>query len=133
VLHGSRSYVLQDDHGQIAEAHSISAGLDYPGVGPELSFLKDRGRLTLLPQTDAEALDSFQYLARLEGIIPALESAHAVSAARKLARELGPGGLLVVNVSGRGDKDVEQVRVMLEAPARAPSRERVRARRGARR
>ena len=127
--------MLQDAHGQIAEAHSISAGLDYPGVGPELSFLKDRGRLTLMPQTDAEALDSFQYLARLEGIIPALESAHAVSAARKLAGELGPGGLMVVNVSGRGDKDVEQVRAMLQAPARAPSRERARARarKGARR
>ena len=133
VLHGSRSYVLQDGHGQILEAHSISAGLDYPGVGPELSYLKDRGRLTLMPQTDAEALDSFQYLARQEGIIPALESAHAVSAARKLARELGPGGLMVVNVSGRGDKDVEQVRAMLQAPPRAPSRERARARRGARR
>ncbi len=135
VLHGSRSYVLQDAHGQISEAHSISAGLDYPGVGPELSFLKDRGRLTLMPQTDVEALDSFQYLARLEGIIPALESAHAVSAARKLARELGPEGLMVVNVSGRGDKDVEQVRAMLQAPARAPSRERARARarKGARR
>jgi tryptophan synthase beta chain len=126
VLHGSRSYVLQDADGQIAEAHSISAGLDYPGVGPELSYLKDRGRLTLMPQTDAEALDSFQYLARLEGIIPALESAHAVSAARKLARELGPGGLMVVNVSGRGDKDVEQVRPMLQAPARATTRTRTR-------
>jgi tryptophan synthase beta chain len=122
VLHGSRSYVLQDEDGQIREAHSISAGLDYPGVGPELSFLKDRGRLTLMPQTDAEALDSFQYLARQEGIIPALESAHAVSAARKLARELGPGGLMVVNVSGRGDKDVDQVRAMLQAPVRATRR-----------
>jgi tryptophan synthase beta chain len=133
VLHGSRSYVLQDEHGQIAEAHSISAGLDYPGVGPELSYLNDQRRLTLMPQTDAEALDSFQYLARLEGIIPALESAHAVAAARKLARELGPGGLMLVNVSGRGDKDVEQVRAMLQAPARAPSRGRARARKGARR
>jgi tryptophan synthase beta chain len=117
VLHGSRSYVLQDADGQIAEAHSVSAGLDYPGVGPELSFLKDQGRLTLMPQTDAEALDAFQYLARQEGIIPALESAHAVSAARKLARELGPGGLVLVNVSGRGDKDVEQVRKMLAGDA----------------
>jgi len=126
VLHGSRSYVLQDAHGQIAEAHSISAGLDYPGVGPELSWLKDRGRLTLMPQTDVEALESFQALARLEGIIPALESAHAVAAARKLARELGPGGLLLVNVSGRGDKDVEQVRRMLAPPERprTPSRRR---------
>ena len=124
VLHGSRSYVLQDEHGQIAEAHSVSAGLDYPGVGPELSFLKDRGRLTLAPQTDAEALDSFQYLARLEGIIPALESAHAISAARKLGAELGPDGLVLVNVSGRGDKDVEQVRALLAGPVRHPPRAR---------
>jgi tryptophan synthase beta chain len=130
VLHGSRSYVLQDRNGQIAEAHSISAGLDYPGVGPELSWLKDQGRITLSPQTDAEALESFQHLARTEGIIPALESAHAVSAARKVARELGEGGLVLVNVSGRGDKDVEQVRRMLEGesgwkkPA-APRRPRV--------
>ncbi len=128
VLHGSRSYVLQDEHGQICEAHSISAGLDYPGVGPELSYLRDRGRLTLMPQTDAEALDSFQYLARLEGIIPALESAHAVSAARKLSRELGPGGLVLVNVSGRGDKDVEQVRAMLNLAARSATRSPARAR-----
>ncbi len=126
ILHGSRSYVLQDGNGQIAEAHSISAGLDYPGVGPELSYLKDQGRLTLLPQTDAEALDAFQYLARLEGIIPALESAHAVAAARKLARKLGPKGLLLVNVSGRGDKDVDQVRHMLAPAAPPPARRRAR-------
>jgi tryptophan synthase beta chain len=125
VLHGSRSYVLQDAHGQIAEAHSISAGLDYPGVGPELAWLKDEGRLTLMQATDDEALESLQYLARLEGIIPALETAHAVSAARRLARELGPGGLLVVNVSGRGDKDADQVRRMLAAPAK-PTRPRAR-------
>ena len=126
--------MLQDAHGQIAEAHSISAGLDYPGVGPELSFLKDSGRLTLMQATDAEALEAFQYLARTEGIIPALESAHAVSAARKVARKLGKGGLVVVNVSGRGDKDVDQVRRMLEvsppprrrkpAARRAPARRR---------
>jgi tryptophan synthase beta chain len=121
VLHGSRSYVLQDAHGQIAEAHSISAGLDYPGVGPELSFLKDEGRLELMQATDAEALDAFRYLARTEGIIPALETAHAVSAARRVARALGPEGLLVVNVSGRGDKDADQVRRMLAA-AEAPAR-----------
>ncbi|MFL5300745.1 MAG: tryptophan synthase subunit beta [Anaeromyxobacteraceae bacterium] len=120
VLHGSRSYVLQTDAGQIAEAHSISAGLDYPGVGPELAYLKDEGRLTLMQATDAEALDALQWLARTEGIIPALESAHAVSAARVLARELGAGGLLLVNVSGRGDKDVEQVRRALAAVAPAP-------------
>ena len=110
VLHGSRSYLLQDDHGQIVEAHSISAGLDYPGVGPELSWLKDEGRIELRQATDDEALDALQYLARTEGIIPALETAHAVAAARDLARELGPKGLLLVNVSGRGDKDVDHVR-----------------------
>ncbi|HET7754641.1 MAG TPA: tryptophan synthase subunit beta [Anaeromyxobacteraceae bacterium] len=108
VLHGSRSYVLQTADGQIAEAHSISAGLDYPGVGPELSYLKDSGRLTLMQATDEEALDALQFLARTEGIIPALESAHAVSAARRVAAELGKDGLLVVNVSGRGDKDLSQ-------------------------
>jgi len=117
VLHGSRSYVLQDDHGQIAEAHSISAGLDYPGVGPELSFLKDSGRLTLAQATDEEALDALQYLARTEGIIPALETAHAVAEARKLARQLGPDKTLIINVSGRGDKDVDTVRRALDVPA----------------
>ena len=119
VLHGSRSYVLQDANGQIAEAHSISAGLDYPGVGPELAYLRDAGRLTLMQATDAEALEALQVLARLEGIIPALESAHAVAAARKVARELGAGGLVVLNVSGRGDKDVDQVRRALAAAATA--------------
>jgi tryptophan synthase beta chain len=135
VLHGSRSYVLQDRHGQIAEAHSISAGLDYPGVGPELSYLRDAGRLALAQATDGEALDAFRYLARMEGIIPALESAHAVAAARAVARELGAGGLLVLNVSGRGDKDVDQVRRMLAPgakPAAAPPAPK-RARRPARR
>jgi tryptophan synthase beta chain len=131
VLHGSRSYVLQDRHGQIAEAHSISAGLDYPGVGPELSYLRDSGRLSLRQATDGEALEGFQYLARMEGIIPALESAHAVAAARGLARELGAGGVLLLNVSGRGDKDVDQVRRML-APAPAAAARR-RARRAPRR
>ncbi|MFO0582703.1 MAG: tryptophan synthase subunit beta [Anaeromyxobacter sp.] len=121
VLHGSRSYVLQDPHGQIAEAHSISAGLDYPGVGPELSYLKDTGRLTLMQATDQEALEALTYLARTEGIIPALETAHAVSAARKVARELGPDGLVVVNVSGRGDKDVDHVRRALAASRGRPS------------
>jgi tryptophan synthase beta chain len=118
VLHGSRSYVLQDRHGQIAEAHSVSAGLDYPGVGPELAYLKDEGRLELRQVTDGAALDSFRYLARMEGIIPALETAHAVSAARDVARDLGKDGLLVVNVSGRGDKDVDQVRRLLEGAPR---------------
>jgi tryptophan synthase beta chain len=131
VLHGSRSYVLQDGRGQIAEAHSISAGLDYPGVGPELSYLRDAGRLSLLQATDAEALEAFQYLARTEGIIPALESAHAVAAAREVARDLGKDGVLVLNVSGRGDKDVDQVRRMLSQsqPARARSAPAKRARR----
>ncbi len=125
VLHGSKSYVLQDAHGQIAEAHSISAGLDYPGVGPELAYLKDSGRLTVATATDEEALEALQYFARTEGIIAALESAHAVAEARKLSRALGPGGLLIVNVSGRGDKDVEQVRRALEAAKSAPPRRRL--------
>ena len=115
VLHGSKSYVLQTDDGQIAEAHSISAGLDYPGVGPELAYLKDEGRLTLMQATDEDALEALQWFARTEGIIAALESSHAIAAARRLAREMGDGGLLVVNVSGRGDKDVEQVRRALAA------------------
>jgi len=110
VLHGSRSYVLQDAHGQIAEAHSISAGLDYPGVGPELSHLKDTGRVSLEVATDEEALEAMQYLARTEGIIPALESAHAVAAAIKLAPTLGSKSVLLLNISGRGDKDVDLVR-----------------------
>jgi tryptophan synthase beta chain len=105
VLHGSRSYLLQTDDGQISEAHSISAGLDYPGVGPELSNLRDDGRLQLLCATDREALDAFQALARAEGILCALESAHAVAALRKMpAREL-----TVVNLSGRGDKDLATI------------------------
>ncbi len=124
VLHGSRSYVLQTDEGQIAEAHSISAGLDYPGVGPELAYLKDEGRVTVRHATDAEALEALQYLARTEGIIPALESAHAIAAAREIARELGPGGLLLVNVSGRGDKDVEHVRRALQAAQAAAPKKR---------
>jgi tryptophan synthase beta chain len=130
VLHGSRSFVLQDPDGQIAEAHSISAGLDYPGVGPELALLKETGRLTLMQATDAEALASFQYLSRTEGIIPALESAHAVSAARKVAKELGSEGLVVVNLSGRGDKDVEQVRRMLAAATKRPRAGSKKARKG---
>jgi tryptophan synthase beta chain len=122
VLHGSRSYVLQTADGQISEAHSISAGLDYPGVGPELAWLKDQGRLRLMTATDGEALEALQYLARTEGIIPALETAHAVAAARALARDLGEGGLLVLNVSGRGDKDVDHVRRALAAAGAAGAR-----------
>ncbi|MGD0742449.1 MAG: tryptophan synthase subunit beta [Acidimicrobiales bacterium] len=122
VLHGSRSYVLQDDDGQIREAHSVSAGLDYPGVGPQLAHLRDTGRLTVTYATDAEAVDAVIYLARTEGIIPALESAHAISHARKLAGSLGPEAVVVVNVSGRGDKDVaELVRVAADAAGPGPS------------
>jgi tryptophan synthase beta chain len=133
VLHGSRSYVLQDAGGQIAEAHSISAGLDYPGVGPELSYLKDSGRLTLAQATDAEALEAFQWLARTEGIIPALESAHAVVAARRIAGDLGAGGLVLVNVSGRGDKDIDQARRAMAAAEMTRTAPRAARRRSARR
>jgi tryptophan synthase beta chain len=106
VLHGSKSYVLADEDGQVVESHSISAGLDYPGVGPEHSWLKSTGRATYEPVTDAEALDAFHRLCRLEGIIPALESAHALALARRNAR---PGELIVVGLSGRGDKDVDAI------------------------
>jgi tryptophan synthase beta chain len=107
TLHGSLSYLLQDEDGQTIEAHSISAGLDYPGVGPEHSFLKDIGRAEYFPITDAEAMEAFSLLSRTEGIIPAIESAHAVAGAVTLCRELGPDGLVLVNLSGRGDKDVD--------------------------
>ncbi|MGO1049734.1 tryptophan synthase subunit beta [Crossiella sp. CA198] len=106
VLHGTRSYLLQDEDGQITEAHSISAGLDYPGVGPEHSWLKDIGRAEYRPVTDAEAMAAFQLLCRTEGIIPAIESAHALAGALKLGQELGPEGTILVCLSGRGDKDV---------------------------
>src|SRR5689334_17794534 len=106
-LHGAMSYVMQDEDGQITEAHSISAGLDYPGVGPEHSHLKDIGRAEYFPVTDAEAMEAFALLSRTEGIIPAIESSHALAGALKLGQELGPDGLLVVNLSGRGDKDMD--------------------------
>lgn len=106
VLHGSKSYVLQDEDGQTRESHSISAGLDYPGVGPEHSYLKDTGRATYLPVTDTEAMNAFSLLCRTEGIIPAIESSHALAGAVALAPELGPDATLLVNLSGRGDKDV---------------------------
>ena len=109
VLHGARSYVLQNADGQIAEAHSISAGLDYPGVGPELSALKDSGRLTLMSATDAEALAALKLLAAREGIICALESAHAVHAALELAQTMSVGSVVLINVSGRGDKDLATI------------------------
>jgi tryptophan synthase beta chain len=106
VLHGARSYLLQDDDGQTIESHSISAGLDYPGVGPEHAFLADLGRAQYHPITDTEAMEAFALLCRTEGIIPAIESAHALAGAVKLGCELGPEATLLVNLSGRGDKDV---------------------------
>ena len=107
VLHGARSYLLQDDEGQIIESHSISAGLDYPGVGPEHAHLAEIGRAEFRSITDTQAMDAFALLARTEGIIPAIESAHAVAGTIEVAREVGPDGVVVINVSGRGDKDME--------------------------
>ena len=107
VLHGARSYLLQDAHGQTLDAHSISAGLDYPGVGPEHAWLKDTGRVSYAPVTDDDAMAAFQVLCRTEGIIPAIESAHALGGALRIGPELGPDTLMVVNLSGRGDKDVD--------------------------
>jgi len=106
VLHGNRTYLLQDGDGQILEGHSISAGLDYPGVGPEHSWLRDTGRVTYVPATDREALDAFQLLTRIEGIIPALEPAHALAHVLKLAPTMGKDQIIVMNLCGRGDKDV---------------------------
>lgn len=109
VLHGNRTYLLQDDNGQITETHSISAGLDYPGVGPEHAYLKDIGRAEYVGITDAEALEAFHRLCRTEGIIPALESSHAVAYAMQLAKTMRPDQHLLVNLSGRGDKDIGTV------------------------
>lgn len=109
VFQGSLSYLLQDDYGQVIEAHSISAGLDYPGVGPEHSYLKDTGRAEYVPITDAEALEALQLLSRTEGVIPALESAHAVAQTMKMAPAMGKDQVIVVSLSGRGDKDVESI------------------------
>ena len=106
VLHGARSFLLQDEDGQTIESHSISAGLDYPGVGPEHSYLADIGRATYQPASDAEAMSAFDILCKTEGIIPAIESAHALAGALKIAKELGPDSTILVNLSGRGDKDV---------------------------
>lgn len=106
VLHGNRTYLLQDDDGQIVDAHSISAGLDYPGVGPELSFFNDTKRAQFLSATDEEALAAFQLTAKLEGILPALESAHALARIGEIAKDVGKGGLIILNLSGRGDKDI---------------------------
>ena len=106
ILHGNKTYLLQDEDGQITEAHSISAGLDYPGIGPEHSWLHESGRVKYLPITDAEALEAFQLCCKLEGIIPALESAHALAALPKLAPQMDKDKRILVNVSGRGDKDI---------------------------
>ena len=106
VLHGNRTYLLQDDHGQIKDAHSISAGLDYPGIGPEHAYLHDIGRAEYLSATDDEALEAFQLCARLEGILPALEPSHAIPRTIDLAKQLGHDGLIIMNMCGRGDKDV---------------------------
>jgi len=115
VLHGMRSLLLCDDDGQIFPAHSISAGLDYPGAGPEHAYLRDAGRAEYVAVTDDEALDAFVYLSRMEGIVPALESAHAVAYVRKLAPTLPRDAVVLINLSGRGDKDAPQVRDMLAA------------------
>jgi tryptophan synthase beta chain len=115
VLQGTKSYVLQDERGQIALTHSISAGLDYPSIGPEHAFLHDAGRVEYVSASDEEALEAFQTLSKLEGIIPALESAHAVAHALKVASEMKRGEILVVNLSGRGDKDVNTVQESLES------------------
>jgi tryptophan synthase beta chain len=125
ALHGALTYVLQDDDGQTVESHSISAGLDYPGVGPEHSFLHDIGRAEYVAVTDTEAMDAFRLLCRTEGIIPAIESAHAVAGALRLGRELGSDATLLVNLSGRGDKDVDTAARWFDVvdPASLPTEE----------
>ncbi len=104
-----KSYFCQDDQGQIAPVYSISAGLDYPGVGPEHAWLHDVGRAEYVPVTDEEAVEAFEYLSRTEGIIPAIESAHAIAYGMKLAKEMGPDQSILITVSGRGDKDVAAI------------------------
>jgi tryptophan synthase beta chain len=116
VLHGNRTYLLQDADGQITDAHSISAGLDYPGVGPEHAWLKDVGRATYLSATDTEALEAFQLCARLEGILPALEPSHALARVGEIARDVGKGGIVVMNLCGRGDKDIFTIADALNMP-----------------
>ncbi|GAA4824513.1 tryptophan synthase subunit beta [Actinomycetospora corticicola] len=125
ALHGALTYVLQDEDGQTVESHSISAGLDYPGVGPEHSYLAEIGRAEYVPVTDTEAMDAFRLLCRTEGIIPAIETAHAIAGALRLGRELGPDAMLLVNLSGRGDKDVETAARWFEVvdPAALPTTE----------
>ena len=109
VLHGMKTYLMQDDGGQILSTHSVSAGLDYPGVGPEHSYLRDSGRVVYESATDDEALDSFHDLTKTEGIMPALETAHALAFAKKIAPNLDKEEIIVVNLSGRGDKDMANV------------------------
>jgi tryptophan synthase beta chain len=109
IFHGMKSYFLQDKYGQIAPVYSISAGLDYPGIGPEHAYLHDIGRAQYVAATDQEAVDAFSYLSRMEGIIPAIESAHAVAYAMKLAPTLAKDKIIVINISGRGDKDVAAI------------------------
>ena len=109
IFHGMKSYFLQDKYGQIAPVYSISAGLDYPGIGPEHAYLHDIGRAQYVAATDQEAVEAFQYLSRMEGIIPAVESAHAVAYAMKLAPTMKKEQIIVINVSGRGDKDVAAI------------------------
>ena len=109
IFHGMKSYFCQDEFGQIAPVYSISAGLDYPGIGPEHAWLHDTGRATYVPVTDEEAVCAFEYLSRVEGIIPAIESAHAVAYARELAPKMSPDQIVVINLSGRGDKDVAAI------------------------
>jgi len=109
ILHGNRTYLMQDEDGQIIETHSVSAGLDYPGVGPEHAWLKDSGRAEYVAATETEALEAFHLLCRTEGIIPALESSHAVAHALKLASTMSPDQSILVNLSGRGDKDLNTV------------------------
>jgi len=109
IFHGMKSYFCQDEYGQIAPVYSISAGLDYPGIGPEHAFLHDTKRANYVPVTDEEAVEAFEYLSKLEGIIPAIESAHAVAFAKKLAKTMNPDQIIVINISGRGDKDVAAI------------------------
>jgi tryptophan synthase beta chain len=109
VLHGNRTYLMEDVNGQIIETHSISAGLDYPGVGPEHAWLKDSGRANYVAASDSEAMRGFHDITLLEGIIPALESSHAIAYAQKLAPKIGSDGIMIINLSGRGDKDIQTI------------------------
>ena len=109
IFHGMKSYFCQDEYGQIAPVYSISAGLDYPGIGPEHAMLHDLGRATYVPVTDDEAVDAFEYLSKMEGIIPAIESAHAVAYAKKIVPTMSKDQIVVITLSGRGDKDVAAI------------------------